>query len=183
MNKLCGCTVYLSGPMQYAKDKGIEWRQKLIPFLKSMNMIILDPTNKPDMCNLKEDAGYVNKLNELKKLKQYKKLSKEVRKIRSVDLRMTDLANIGIFYINIQIPTFGTLEELFTMNRSKKVCLIMSEGGLNKLPLWLWGTNYFEHNFGDWKSLRNYLTNINMGTISDKSRRWWFFDFKKLSVG
>ena len=44
MGKLKGSLAYLCGPIDYAADLGIGWRQLIKPKLRELGMYILDPT-------------------------------------------------------------------------------------------------------------------------------------------
>ena len=47
MLKLTGHRVYLAGPMDRVSDRGVIWRKKITPPLKSMGLNVLDPLDKP----------------------------------------------------------------------------------------------------------------------------------------
>ena len=45
-NRLVAQRVYLAGPIDYAVDDGKGWREDITPVLESMNIMVMDPTNK-----------------------------------------------------------------------------------------------------------------------------------------
>ena len=47
MNRLKGLRCYLAGPIDQAPDDGVEWRQKITPWLEQKGVRVLDPCDKP----------------------------------------------------------------------------------------------------------------------------------------
>jgi hypothetical protein len=79
-------------------------------------------------------------------------------------------------YLDTNIFSCGTMEELFLCNRSKKPVLIYTKRGLNEIPDWIWGTLPKSHLFNNIKSLKKYLLKINSGK-KDKTKRWKFIQY------
>ena len=52
MGRLNGCVAYLCGPIDHAKDDGVEWRRTLTKQLaERYGVKVLDPTDKPFKSN------------------------------------------------------------------------------------------------------------------------------------
>ena len=67
-NRLVAQRVYLAGPIDYADDDGIAWRQAITPKLEAMNIMVMDPTNKMTTNTRFNEVGdEQNNLKELKK--------------------------------------------------------------------------------------------------------------------
>jgi len=178
--RLYGSRVYLVGPIDRAKDNGVEWRKALTPFLKEKGIVVLDPTDK------KIDMGLENIENRerrlyLKQTKQYDLLSQEIRLLRRVDLRQVDISDFIIVNLDIEIPMSGTAEEIFWANRLKHPVIIMCPQGKDRVFDWLWGT--LDHNlfFNNWDEVKGYINQIdNPGYSLSNDKRWILFDYKNL---
>ena len=72
-NRLWGMRVYLAGPMDRVADGGIEWRERITPFLESLGMVVLNPCCKPI------DIG-VEEVEERQQRKKWKTEKKYCRK-------------------------------------------------------------------------------------------------------
>ena len=194
MNKLYGSRVYLAGPMDRVADGGVGWRQYITLFLNLMDIIVLDPCNKPT------DLAYENKEHRthrqnLLDTNDLDKVSKQMKEIRRVDLRMVDVSDFLFVYWDMNTHMCGTLEEVFLANREKKPVLVMCEQGKSGMPHWMYGVLPHEYFFDSWNDLKDYLQKINTGppqyTINgDKEslvelpeevdKRWTLFDYEEL---
>ena len=47
MNRLNGLRCYLAGPIDYAADDGVGWRNDITPWLQEKGVKVLDPCDKP----------------------------------------------------------------------------------------------------------------------------------------
>lgn len=165
-NKLQGSYCYLAGPIERASDLGVEWRNKISPTLESMGMIVLNPCKKfaDDKTEVEES---IRQRKIWKENGEYEKIVKQ-RHIRSIDLRMTDKADVLIIYLDMAAQPFGTIEEIVTSNRSKKPCLTVVEGGLKACPDWLLWMIPLEMLFENFEHLLIYLRKIDSGEHSNK---------------
>lgn len=136
--KLKGSCCYLSGAMEFASDHGVGWRRQLIRMIEEAGLGIdfIDPTNKPGEDELKigEDK---HKQVELQEKGMYHELKKYVSAYRRYDLRFVDLSDFLIAVIDPKIHLCGTYDEIFTAERQHKPMFFICEGGLKKLPRWL----------------------------------------------
>jgi hypothetical protein len=180
MHKLKGSRVYLSGPIDDAKDLGVGWRRTITPFLKSLGVIVVDPTDKP--INIQDgDIEHISLRQEYRDNKDYAQLSRLMHDIRVFDLRCTDLCDWSIVYLNYDIIMTGTLEEVFNMNRCKKPIVVYCEQGVDKIPDWLFGTLPHQMFFDDWHLLYKYINDIDTGINTEYLKRWLFFDYNHLN--
>jgi len=138
LGKLDGACVYLSGPMEYAKDNGIEWRRKFINLacIKGLDIDFIDPTNKPGSEDIKsyEDKEMQIKLQEAG---EYLKLRECVSAYRRFDLRFVDLSDFLVIFIDPTVHMCGTYNEVFIAEQQHKPCFFICKDGLKKLPRWL----------------------------------------------
>lgn len=174
MNKLKDLRVYLSGPMDYAPDGGKMWREKISPILKNKGVVVLDPCNKP----LKDYPPEIYVKQQVDKLKEEEKFDEvaNYRFVRNTDLRLVDISDFLIAYIDLDIFTTGTWDEIFTGNSQKKAILVVCKQGKKKAPNWLFWTIPHQHIFSSFEELLEYLEGIDDGTILDNTKRWVFFD-------
>jgi len=174
--RLWGMRCYLSGAMDKASDNGIQWRERLSRFLFNLGVIILDPTNKPIDIGQEtiEDKEYRKRL---KRQNRFDELQTGMKPVRSVDLRMDDIADFIIVNFDNDIRTCGTHEEYGWANRCKKPVLVRCVQGKREAPDWMFAMFPHQHIFGSWSALKKYLIHIHRDNIVDDMRRWIFFDY------
>lgn len=174
-NCLKNLRFYLAGPIDRCPNLGIEWRLRISNELnKRYNAISYNPMAKPIEIAGEIDGRILRR--QWKSTGQYDQLAKFMKTIRRVDLRMTDKADVGIFYIDTNIHMCGSYEELTWMNRCKKPCLIMCEQGKCEVPDWIFGMIPHCHIFSSWGELFSYLDSINLG-YNDNTNRWMIFSY------
>jgi nucleoside 2-deoxyribosyltransferase len=130
--------LYLSGPMEYVADHGVEWRRKFIKLAKEakLRLDIIDPTNKPggDQMRIGEDKGHQTKL---KTDGRWRELRDYVRKYRRFDLRFVDISDLLIAVVDPRVPQWGTSNEIYFAEAQHKPMFFIIDGGLKNLPNWL----------------------------------------------
>lgn len=139
-SRLKGLRVYLAGTMEYSKDGGEGWRKVITPELEGMGMVVMDPTNRPLRLSYAETAS--EELATLKRLRSegdFDTLIRYTKEIVHQDLRMVDVADLLIVFINANVPTVGTIDEFVTASNQKKPILLFCEQGPRELPIWFWG--------------------------------------------
>jgi len=175
--KLTNHRVYLAGPIDHAEDDGVGWRQRITPFLKKMGLTILDPTDKPtSQCRFNEvgqEKENIKKLIELKRWDELREISKEVVLI---DLRMVEVSDFLIAYIDPDIHLCGTYDEVFESLRHRKPTRLVHKGGQSCMSMWLRGKLNHNFVFDTFDELYDYLEAIHDGTIEPDYTRWVFFD-------
>jgi len=136
--KLDEACCYLSGPMEFASDHGVGWRRKFIDLAweKGLDIDFIDPTNKPGGDELKcgEDKSFQIKLQEEGK---FIELRNYVARYRRYDLRFVDLSDFLVAVVDPKVHMCGTYNEIFIAEQQHKPCFFVCEGGLKKLPRWL----------------------------------------------
>ena len=183
MNKLRGSRAYLAGPIDYCDNDGVKWRRAIGSFLRSRGVVVLDPTEKPisGLDDIPSEIGEEKRKTQAMKdagnFEEYRKISK---KIRNMDLRMTDIADFLVVYIDQSIPMCGTWEELFNANRQKKPIIVIVKDGPKGAPLWLHGTIHYKYMFPDLRHAMNFIASIDNGNI-EMDGRWHLLDHVKLS--
>lgn len=135
---LDGACCYLSGPMEFVADHGIEWRRKFIAQVQAANLKIdfIDPTDKPGGLEVKIGENKQLQAN-LKKNGQWKELQQYVRKYRRYDLRFVDLSDFLVVVVDPRVPQWGTSNEVYFAEMQHKPCFFICDGGLSNLPNWL----------------------------------------------
>lgn len=180
LNRLWGNRFYLCGPIDRANDRGQRWREDITPFIHSLNALILNPLDKPIDKNW-ETLECSQHRQKIKQQRKFNELSKLMKTIRVIDLRLVDIADALIVYLNLDIYSVGTFEEIFLANRQKKPILIVLEQGKINMPDWLWGTLPHEHFFDNFDQLEKYLMHVDRGQNVDSLNRWTWIDYKKLN--
>jgi len=178
-NRLWGMRCYLIGAMDRVADNGIGWRRRIIPFLNSLGVVTLDPTNKPISIGL-ENAENRDYRAQLKGMGDWSELAKEIKLLRAVDLRMVDMSDFLIINIDTTTHACGTYEELTWGNRLKNPCLIHCEQGKGGCPDWLFGVLPHAHIFSEWTHICKYLWQVHTAPEVNSFRRWMFFDYDKM---
>jgi len=176
MSKLTQARCYLAGAMDRVKDGGVGWRLDIQSTLDDLGIHWLDPCRKPIDIGLEDEES--RRLRHAAKMRgDFDYVAKEMRTIRCVDLRMTDVADIVILNLDIDVHACGTYEELFWTNRQKKPILVHVEQGKQNAPDWLFGTIPHQHIFSTWDELADYVRRVASGEVDETFGRWYFFDW------
>ena len=177
LNRLQGLKCYLAGPIDYAKDDGKGWRNELKKWLVKKGVVVFDPCDKKvKHAKYKEVDEEKKKMMALKRSGRYFELTQRMKEIVHYDLRMTDISDFLIVYMNPEIPMFGTIHELLNSLHQRKPTLVVVEGGKKNSSNWLFGIMDFNFMFDDFDDLRDYLNHVDDGTIQADLSRWVFFD-------
>jgi|TARA_R110000796_G_scaffold22928_5_gene66011 hypothetical protein len=179
MNRLNGMRAYLAGAMDRVADGGVEWRQKVTPFLEDYGITILDPCDKPVKVGV-EDLNSRTLINHYKSSGQYDKIREEFSVVRTLDLRCVDVSDFLIASIDINVHACGTYEEITTANSQKKPVLIWCQQGKQSAPNWLFFMLPHEHIFGSLEDLFAYLQVVDSDENARHYKRWFFFDQDKI---
>lgn len=182
MNKLKGSRAYLAGPIDYCDNDGVLWRRSMATYLRSLGVVVLDPTEKPisQLDGIPSEIGEEKrKTQAIKESGQFDEFRIVAKKIRNMDLRMTDICDFLVVYIDQSIPMCGTWEELFNANRQKKPVIVVVKGGPYGAPLWLHGTIHYKYMFKDFESAKDFIYAIDSGG-EKMDGRWTLLDQVKL---
>lgn len=177
MNRLKSHRCYLAGPIDAAPDLGKTWRIEAAKQLKKRYKLkVFDPLTKP-IPDHKETEDYIKNRHLAKELGNYKFVASTMKKIRQEDLRATDGADFGVFFMTRSIPHYGTMEEFVTMNRSKKPVLVVFEQGKKQVYDWLFGMVPHEFFFESFEALYEYLDKVSSDpNFVDEHNRWVFWE-------
>lgn len=173
-NRLKGLRVYLAGAIDRCPDNGIQWRENITPRLQELGCIVFNPLKSPIKEHKENSLDDISYRKVLAEQERYDEITTIVKKIRHNDLRLTDVSDFCICYIDLDIFLCGTFEEISWLNRSKKPVLIVTKQGKKKTPLWLFGCFPHEHIFSTFDELFMYLTEVSRGSITDE--RWVFYE-------
>ena len=88
---------------------------------------------------------------------------------------MVDRCDFIICYINPNVGTFGTMEELTTAVRMKRPIFLVVEGGKKKTPLWIFGMLPHKYIYDSFEDVKKVLTSIDTGAKVLDSDRWRLF--------
>lgn len=172
--KLEGMRCYLAGPIEFADNHGIDWRHDMSKFLRMLSVIPIDPC-KTIHEGQKTEIEHIETIREYRKNKDYDGLAHLGKSIRCFDLRLVDLSDFIIAYVNQDTKMCGTWEEIFTANRQKKPILTIWEGEKHTASLWIYGTINHNHIFESFDEVKKHLIAINNGDPEVyKGDRWVF---------
>lgn len=182
MNRLFYNRCYLSGPIDNATDFGIGWRKMVQQELADLDLIFMDPCNKPIIEEFAcEDLENHQHRIDLKKRGDFEMVGRMMRTIRCIDLRMADLSDFAIVNLDLSVYSTGTHEEIVTMNRRKVPILTHVEQGKAALPDWYWGTLPHQMIFSTWEEIFRYVRHIAFDPPPiDTYNRWRFLDYGAL---
>jgi len=172
MGKLDEATAYLSGPMEMVADHGVEWRRRFIRLSNAagLNIHYIDPTNKPGGEDVKIGEDKETQVR-LQSEGRFKELRSYVGDYRRYDLRFVDLSDFLVVVVNPSVAQWGTANEVYfaEMQHKPRFCII--EGGMHKLPRWLF--DVFDDNeiFESVEDLIAHLIKLDSGEV-ELDKRW-----------
>lgn len=177
MNRLRQLRVYLAGPIDHAEDDGVTWRNEMTEFLqKEIGCTVFDPCNKPiEYAKYKEIEDEKIKMMELKNSGRYFELTQRMKAIVHMDLRMVDICDFVIVYMDMDSKPFGTIHELLNSLHQKKPTLVVIKGGRKEASNWLYGIMDYNFMFDSFDDVKTFITQIDNGTIDGDLSRWVFF--------
>jgi nucleoside 2-deoxyribosyltransferase len=177
MNRLENLRCYLAGPIDHAEDDGVGWRKEITKWLIERNVVVLDPCDKPiKNTKYREIDEEKIKMMELKSTGRYYELTRRMKEIVHMDLRMVDVADFVIVYLNPNITMFGTIHELINSLNQRKPTLVVIEGGKKHASNWLYGLMDYNFMFDTFDDVKSFLDQIDNETIEGDLSRWVFFE-------
>lgn len=137
---LRGARVYLSGPMDFVASRAAEkkygWRNRLGEFLRSFEVTVFDPWNKPEVRGLheygREDIDTTHIRNQWtfeyspKGARTRAHCSGTFWETLHIDLRMVDTSDFIIAYCPTNIYSVGTPHEIILCRQQRKPVLFVS---------------------------------------------------------
>ncbi|MHA1733523.1 MAG: hypothetical protein ACTSU5_16365 [Promethearchaeota archaeon] len=136
-NLLAGARAYLSGPMDFIGSRIVEkylgWRALLAPVLRALDIVVLDPWNKPPIRGHK-DYGREKVVQDKSIYEKDFWTNPETRarfetdfwETIHIDLRMVDLSDLLIAFVPTNIYSVGTVHEIITARNQLKPTLVVS---------------------------------------------------------
>jgi len=180
-NKLADSRCYLAGAMEKKEDKGTEWRNDVKKNLQYLHVFWLDPTCKP--CSMGQETKAIHDKLEKDRIELRDHAVKStMRPVRRIDLRMVDICDFMIVNVDIDVPTFGTHEEVLRAISQNKPVLIHLDGK-KQLPLWWYDVVETSRVFTKWIDLYAYLNEIATSKETDEELMrasgysWMLFDW------
>jgi len=176
--------VYLCGPMDYAKNLGVKWRNdahaKLVQLgIKDYN--VLNPCNKP-LSNIAQPLSEEQKLiNELRDKEDWEGLANLMERIIHVDLRMVDKADILIVNLSDSERTTGTIHEIVVASLAQKPIYVIDNKGKGHVSGWLFGLLGHDRIFNSLDEVIEEIRKVKEdGVMSKKDEKHYLvFDFNK----
>ena len=176
--KLNGQRCYLAGPIDHSEDDGIGWRIEMTEWLAERGVMALDPTDKRTSNTIFNEIGDEQKnLGQLRELGRFHELRDAMKPIVLADLRMVEVSDFLIVYLDPAVQMCGTWEELFVGLRQHKPVFVVVKGGKQKLNFWMFGRINPDFVFDSFEDVKNYLEEVDNETIRVDSSRWIFFDY------
>lgn len=181
VNRLRHLGAYLAGPIDFAEDLGVGWREDITGFLqdKRVGVEVFNPLEHPFHDVKTFDDVKRPYLKHLADTRQFDELRDQIKAINKWDLRAIDLSSFIIVNYNMEIHMCGTHEELFmAVGQNKPVLLIVKDK--SKMPKWLYGRVPHEHMFEGIHALKEYLsdlnTNVDFEFCEADKKRWLFLE-------
>jgi hypothetical protein len=183
MNRLYMTRTYLVGAMEDVPDGGIQWRERITPWLNRRGVIVFNPCNKPCDVGSEKPEDRQKRAHFLKE-GRYDEFIESCGDLRPIDLRMVDITDFLIVSIDTDVHACGTYEEVSWANRCKKPMIVHVKGGKQNIPPWLLLMLKDAHVmvFGTWDEVKEYLDYVNDAPEVETMKRWVFFDLDKVTA-
>jgi len=179
LNRLRNLGCYVAGPIDFADDLGVGWREDITAFLQPRGVNVFNPLEHPFHGIKTFDDVKRPYLKHLAETRQFDELRNQIKAVNKWDLRAIDLSSFIIVNYNMDIHMCGTHEELFmALGQNKPVLLIVKDK--TKMPKWLYGRVPHEHMFEGMQALKDYLKDIDenpdFNFCEADEKRWLFLE-------
>lgn len=179
LNRLKHLGAYLSGPIDFANDKGHGWRDEITPFLEDMGVEVFNPLKHKYFGCEDFDSHKRPKMKDMATKGQFKELRDQMKDVNHWDLRSVDLSSFLVVNYDNSVHMAGTYEEIFKANNQCKPVLLVLSCRKSEISSWVLGRFPDEHMFESWEQLKKYLISINSNKDHDfteaDNKRWLFF--------
>ena len=145
MNNLERTRCYMIGAIESEEGCGVNWRKLCKKALSEFGVIVFDPTEKPYIKDMDETKDMQKMVKSMRENKRYKELANFMKEIRIYDLALVDKSDFIIFNFDPDKMTCGSWEEFFLANREKKPIFFVCEKGIDRIPLWFFGTIQYKY--------------------------------------
>lgn len=170
--------IYLAGPIDYMKDRGVAYRKMLREKLLKIGIersMILDPTEKPirseQYIDFDTEADYYKKLRENK---EWDKFEEAMQMTMHVDLRFVDKSDVLLAFYNPEAPMFGTIHEIVVARQQKKPVLLIDPRGKEGTAHWAFGLIGHKHIFQNPDEAVKYLDDVLHNKVEIDQKEWLF---------
>ena len=153
--------------------KLVKQNNTIVDYLKQLELDIVEDYEASVMSEYSEEEK--KKMMQLKETGRYFELTERMKDIVHVDLRMVDVSDFLIIYLDLDVGMFGTIHELLNSLAQRKPTLVVINGGRARAPNWLFGIMDYNFMFDSFDDLQIFLNQINDGTIGGDLSRWVFF--------
>lgn len=175
--------VYLAGPIQYAADGGISWRDDVTERMIDIGIAenhILNPCKKP-LNNFEGDDldAAFKQIGKLHKNGDWEEIEKLSRNTIRIDLRLIDKSDLIYTHIDPDVYSFGTPDEIGMARTQRKPVIAVVNGGIQKAPYWLIGRIGRRNIFASDNDAISYMKDIMHGKVPFDAKSWLFFDMGK----
>lgn len=179
MNRLKNCRVYLSSGMDRVPDGGVGWREAVTPLLQKLGMVVLNPCDKPIIGSIESPESRQIRI-EAKKRGDYEFVAKEMSNIAHADLRMVDICDCVLLYLDTSVHYCGTYHETFVAAQQHKPIIVVCKNGVQDICCWLFGVLNHKLFFGSFDEMFEYLEHIDKDEEIDTLNKWVFIDYNKI---
>lgn len=156
--------------MEY--QDGSAWREDAEYWLKALGVKVLNPYNSPFLFSPQEDSSSQQHLRDMLGIGLEEEVHEHMKKIVRFDLACVDRSDFLIAYIDPEVPTFGSINELVLARNLKKPVFLVVKGGIKKCPLWLCGMFPPRYIYSSIEDVKTVLIGIDCGEIQVDSDRW-----------
>ena len=183
MNNLKNARCYLAGAIEKATDGGMAWREQIKDELRDLGIHWLDPTNKPTLF-YSECPAMIKELHEARATGHYGIVRAMLEPIRKLDLRMVDICDFVIVYLDPDVPTSGTHEEVARAAFENKPIVAIIKGGLTSAPFWWFSELNPDSFFPSIREACNHIRQLSERSVYSENTiesvsdfRWILFDW------
>ena len=166
--------IYLVGSIEAAQDSGYGWRETVTEEFEKMGIRALNPCVKPFRkdIELDETDDFQAEMKTFREEGNWDELAKRMKEIRIYDLKLVDIADAIFVYVDADIPTCGSWEEIFAANKMKKPIFFVYKQGKAAVPTWLFGTFSHKYFYGSIEDALQVIREIDSGDRDFDSDRW-----------
>lgn len=151
---------------------GNDWRIDTTKDLNKIGITVFNPYFKPFINEIKEDEAARAELKVWMEKGDFHRVHKRMKQVRADDLRLCDISDFFVAYIDPKLASWGSAEEIYTANRMKKPLFIVINGGKRKAPLWLMGMIPDHYFYDSLEDALEMIYRIDHSDVKIDSDRW-----------
>lgn len=176
MNILRDTKAYLAGNLEnITNGKAVSWRNWFTKQVKPMGIKCISPLEKVFINFRQEDAHFKSMMKDLMRIGRYEQVHEHMKSVIRRDLAIVDKSDFLVVSLEPDIPTFGTLDEIFSGLSHRKPIFMCVRGGIQNTPLWLMGRVPPNFIFNNLEEIIQVLKKIDDGTIPLDEKYWRIF--------